>query len=176
MGEINSNQCSEPKLEETIITEESNNKYDKIGGWLILVAIGLCISIVLNLPTFIKTINSINSKAWPLLTTIGTKYYQAGLKEAIYFEIIGFFIILITNLLCIIFFFKKKRLFPKLMISLLTFNLIFQITQHIIVISNTSFNANSTLTNLQLAKPFITALVWIPYFILSERVKKTFIK
>jgi|GEM_PF-4469779 len=52
--------------------------------------------------------NLIDSKTWPLVITLGSKYYKAGVKETIYFEIIGVIIVLVLNLLCIYLLFKKK--------------------------------------------------------------------
>jgi hypothetical protein len=142
-----------------------------LGGWLIYFGFGLVISPFL----FIRTIFASN------LSFLIDPKHQAFLSSHRAFSalIVSEIITNIISLIALIFlnylFFSKRHLFPKLMIfylvlrvCLLTFNhFAFQMAA-----PNIDFAAGS----VKLARAFLSCLIWIPYLLISRRVKVTFVR
>jgi len=134
--------------------------YNKIDGALILVACGLVISIILSLSAVIDPAPRVNSNMRLAAT------------------IIGVLIALIPITLLIMLFRKKKRL-PLLIRLYYLMNLAVAYINYFSTKSlpdvagkiravNTSFDV--------LAITFISCCIWVTYFSVSTRVKKTFIR
>jgi len=142
-----------------------------ISGWLALVAFGLVVSPFVMLYT-ILTVNL------PFL--YGSKY-QVFLAGHPAFEALAVFevftnIIFIASVLALAFlFFTKRKAFPTFMITYLA-------TQCCIILFDTlavhtlvpSVDLSSSYTSV--ARSLIGTLVWIPYFVVSRRVKATFVR
>ena len=73
-------------------------------------------------------------------------------------------------------FFSKKKLFPKVYIGMILFTLVFIILDafavKMIIVDEPVFDPE---TLKELLQTVITALIWIPYMLISKRVKATFI-
>ncbi|WP_426578588.1 DUF2569 family protein [Xenorhabdus stockiae] len=81
------------------------------------------------------------------------------------------FLLIIVN---IIFFFRKSKKTPYLYISLLISNITVQVIMIFLTINVMSATVDPNYT-LNLIRSILHAAVWIPYFIVSVRVKKTFV-
>jgi hypothetical protein len=140
-----------------------------LSGWLVLVAIGLVVSPFVMLYTIV-TVNL------PFLTD---SRYQPYLSNHPAFAALAVFevitnIIFIAGVLALAFlFFTKRTAFPTFMILYLATQcwviLFDTIAVHILVPS-----ANLSASYASVARSLIGALVWIPYFVVSQRVKATF--
>ncbi len=97
------------------------------------------------------------------------------LTRLIYFEI-ATNVALIVGLLCLSFlFYTKKNIFPKCMI-------VYLVAQHCLLVLDylvASMAVSSLMGSegvLEFMRPFITAVIWIPYLLNSRRVKATFVR
>ena len=142
---------------------------NRIGGWLILVAIGLVLSPFVCVETIITD--------YPILT--GGEYQSALQEHASLATLVTIEIavnaVFIVGLLCLNFlFFTKRKIFPKWMIVYLVAQIFLSVldqTAAAIVVSSAA-----ALTMIAgLARPLLAALIWIPYFSTSKRVKATFV-
>src|ERR1035437_3738934 len=142
---------------------------NSIGGWLILVAFGLVVSPFACLSTI--------STEYPLLTR---GEHQPVLGEHVSFATlitleIAINAVFIAGLLCLNFlFFTKKKIFPKWMIVYLlaqVFLSVVDLTAAAAVVSS----APPPAMIAGLVRPIVGALIWIPYFSTSKRVKATFV-
>jgi hypothetical protein len=152
--------------------------YQGIGGWLILIALGLiitpirlCISLINNyLPIFTKG-------GWSKLTTPGSPAYHQLWAPVLTSEIIGnlFFAIFALALFAIMM--KKMKVFPKLMIAFIALNLAFIIADGAFarLIPAVAAQASES-PYIEILRTSLVAVIWIPYFCVSVRVKQTFIK
>ncbi|RUA10372.1 MAG: hypothetical protein DSY83_17925, partial [Flavobacteriia bacterium] len=88
--------------------------------------------------------------------------------------------LLVFAVLLIILYFKKRTSLPKLIIILYASSLIFPILD--LILYNALFPqelmdaSDDQETYTQISRSFISAAIWIPYFLVSKRVKNTFTK
>jgi hypothetical protein len=77
----------------------------------------------------------------------------------------------------IVFFFKQHKYTPKLIILFLAGNLIFvgfdYLVTTFIIIRPSSIDMDATINFI---RTMVAGMVWIPYFIFSKRVGRTFVK
>ncbi|OPX46291.1 hypothetical protein CLHUN_01070 [Ruminiclostridium hungatei] len=148
-----------------------------LGGWLVLVAIGRILG-PLMLLNAIYQVFSIYFKSDLLaqLSSPDNKLYSALWKPMIFFELIGNILLLGLSVLLIILFFQKKKQFPKAYIGMMLINVLIMLIDLILLyqIQRTlTVDLNITATS-QLITAIITSAIWIPYMLISKRVKNTF--
>jgi len=122
-------------------------KLKGIGGWLILPIIGLFVSIPILLYDIISTLS-----LYEMDSLLGFSLFIDG----------AFIVFIIITLIAM---FNKKKYLPKLMISFYLANFILQLVLSMITEEYDSF-----------LQSLISAAIWIPYFVKSQRVKNTFVK
>lgn len=152
------------------------NQFDQIGGLLIIVAIGLFyfpvqlffdiyIGLRYGRPGLLST-------AWHILST--SEFYQSSLLPLLIFEVLFHILFFVLNMIAIIYFFSKKRIFPTIMITLLISNLIFLSVDSFLgeLILDLPISENQS---RGIGVAIIQCIIWIPYFMVSSRVKGTFV-
>ena len=145
-----------------------------LGGWLILVAIGLVITPIIliftiteyNLPVFN------DAEIWDTFTDPNSAYYLPLFSLLAYFELIGNIIILLCSLLFLYLFFTKKKLFPKIYYWFLIVNLVFILIDELLTNSMFVFEEFAFSETLRQA---FTCAIWLPYLKVSKRVRNTFV-
>jgi hypothetical protein len=157
--------------------QTENEKALKIGGWLLLPVLGLIISPVKIGAALINIYLSIfTNGAWQALTSPSSKVYQPLWASLIVFEVLENIIILGLVLTTLVFFFKKSKYTPKLIIGLYVLNLVF-VSFDVFFARQIQIPMNA---NQEIVKGFLISIIpvaiWIPYFLVSKRVKATFIK
>jgi hypothetical protein len=150
-------------------------KYAGIGGWLILIVAGLCISPLLQLATIFTNIVPIfRNHAWTILTTPGNPAYHRLWAPLIIFEtfINVLFITMEVGLLALLF--RRSKAFPRAMIVYLLVGFVLFAADHFLfqMIPAVAENARESVSTLVRAS--IACAIWIPYFLVSKRVKGTF--
>jgi hypothetical protein len=151
-------------------TPDADHHLEGLGGWLILLAIGLIVS-----PFFLL---------YPLLTTYVHIFTDPVSKAVLQASHSIYMLVLsevITNIVLIVMllwlnylFFTKRRTFP-------TFMILFMVLQCIVVAAD-NFAAYAVTNSAQVLTPnptqiraILSAAIWIPYFLVSRRVKVTFV-
>jgi hypothetical protein len=155
---------------------DGEKKYDKIGGWLILCAIGLAlypVQAVISLYT--EIFPALSSENWLRLTIPGSVSYHPLWAPLLIAELIGNGCFLILSICVVVFFFKQRQFIPRLAIIFLASNFIFvaldfYFTQVILAISD-PVNMGPT---INFVRTLVASIIWIAYFIFSKRVKRTF--
>lgn len=149
-----------------------------IGGWLVLVALGVVFSpirIVLELFSIYSGLFS--DGTWEFLTTPSTELYHPLWAPIILGELFINGALVLAWIVAIFLFFSKKRIFPKWYIGILLFTLVFIILDafaiKVVLPSEPAFDDE---TAKELVRSIIASLIWIPYMLVSKRVKATFIK
>ncbi len=153
-------------------------RYDRIGGWLILVAIGLIISPV-RLMVLIgrDLLPSFSSEIWTALTTPGTTIYHPLWAPILIFELVGNIGFIAFVSFVIVYFFRKRRVLPKMIIALLISNLVFILIDYFVVdLIPFVKSQNDTETLRELIQSIIACSIWVPYFLFTKRVKGTFVR
>lgn len=159
-------------------TEVAANKYDKIGGWLFLVVIGLIITpLRLGYSLVVDFYPLMTDGSWSILTTPGSEAYHPLWAPLLVFEIVGNCITFLAAIVILVFFFMRKKFVPLAMIVFYSFNLFFVATDYFAADLIPAVAAQDSKDSLrELLRTAVAAAIWIPYFIMSKRVKGTFVK
>ena len=151
----------------------------KIGGVLILVAIGLILSLVQNLGHFLGNLAPFRQvQVWERLTTPGSTAYHPNWKPVLLFELVSSSAIFGLNAVAVALFFRKQRVFPKFIVMVIPIIFILILLGYYFsglipaVAESPDYSKQPTVLIVR----FVALHVWIPYFLLSERVKKTFVR
>lgn len=175
---MNDNPYQPPKanLQHTPLGESPATAPQRLGGWLILIGLGLVISpfrlgyalISMYWPLF-------QNGTWGLLTTPGTDSYHALWGPLLVFEIIGNSGYLVLGLVALVLFFKRSRRAPKVITAWLIWGLVFVTADFFLSDLIPAVAASADNDSLrELVRTTISAAVWVPYFLVSKRVQATF--
>jgi hypothetical protein len=165
-----------PRQESEIVKEE--NKLKGLGGWLIVVGIGTVLSPIRILISSVQTnLPIFKDGTWEALTTVGSEAYNPFLGPLVIGEIIFNIGLVVVSTYMIYLFFAKHYLFPRFYIAVIAISLIFILLDAFLV---SSLLPNEPMFDTETAKEFgrllISGLIWIPYMMVSKRVKATFIE
>jgi hypothetical protein len=147
--------------------------YDQIGGWLILIALGLFFNPI-RLAIDFSDGGYFKSFQWKILTdaTYGAYNPKLGLYVLIEF-VINIVLICYSVFLCSIFIMRRSS-FPMFMIIFLLANLAIHFMD---VMAGTSLGLTEFTkeNSSKVLRTSIAAIIWVPYLLRSERVKGTFV-
>jgi hypothetical protein len=149
----------------------------KIGGWLILVAIGVVFSplrICFSLATIFPPIFS--DGTWEALTTAGSEFYSPLWGPLLIGEIVYNLGIFLASIYVAYLFFSKKKEFPTWYAGLALISIVFILVDAFLVtliLPEIPIFDSDTISALI---PSLGAIViWTPYLFLSQRSKETFV-
>jgi len=156
----------------------SDSSYHKIGGWLLLYAIGLVlypVKLAISLVTELVPVYA--HENWARLTTPGTVGYDPLWRPVLISELVGNCCFLIFSICLIVFFFQRRHVVPRLVIIFLLSNLVFVgvdfFLTYFYLLRADSLSMEAVINMVRTA---VASIIWIPYFIVSKRVKATFVK
>jgi hypothetical protein len=150
--------------------------YKSIGGWLILPMIGLFITpFSLTISTFNNLLPAINSGNLAAFDDPTSGLYNPILKYLVYAEVCFNLSFALYAIIIIVYAFRYKAQTPTLYIVFLIGNFTFLVLDHIAIVLLDLGDLKSFL-NLDSFRAFVSCAIWVPYFLLSERVKGTFVK
>ncbi|GHA63957.1 membrane protein [Formosimonas limnophila] len=172
--EFGNNPYAAPKSTEIPSIHKADAKGPKgLGGWLIVVAIGLIVSCIRTPLESWQIFGSILSDgSWEVLTTPGTDYYYPLWGPFLIFEMLGNALTVVLGLVALYLFFIKSRRFPKWYIWYLSINVTFLLLDTTLgnLIPAVRDAADSG-TMKELLRSMISAAIWIPYMKVSKRVR-----
>lgn len=149
-----------------------------LGGWLVLVQIGLYATMILLLITIFGTsVPALTTESWEILTSVDSELYHPLWGPLIIFEVvynIGLFFFCFYLLVAL---YRKQSIFPKLMIIFYSVSLVVGVADYVFA-NMIPMVADMTDTSMlrDMIRSMLTCAIWIPYFLKSERVKNTFIR
>jgi Protein of unknown function (DUF2569) len=136
-----------------------------IGGWLVLIMIGLAVSPFFRLHGMIVDSQLLFSSRYQARMST-----RPGLEAIIFFELITNSFFLAYVILLNVLFYRKRRSFPIFMIFCLAAQFVTQLIDHLWAMH---FGPAGQLTAV--LQTLIAAAVWIPYMLNSIRVEQTFV-
>jgi len=149
-----------------------------LGGWLILIQIGLYVTILMTLNQIIRyDLDIFTSEVWEMLTSEGSELYDPLWKPTILFESIYHVASVVFSIYILIQFYRKKSIVPRLIIILYSASVVIGIIDYILlqqIAVAQEFEDEGSLRDV--VRSVITSVVWISYLLKSERVKNTFIR
>lgn len=156
----------------------NDNKLKGLSGWLILVGLGVLVSPIRLLVTYIPIYKPIfEDGTWEMLTTVSSEAYDPLWEPLLVGEIAYNSIMFGVSVYLIYLFFSKHYLFPKLYIAIVAVSLVFipldawVVTK--ILPTEPMFDPDTT---KEFMRVVINSLIWIPYMLFSKRVKATFVE
>jgi len=161
---------------QTGITEEK--KLKGLGGWLILVGLAVIISPFRIIATTFPIYSEIfSSESWKMLATPGSETYHALWAPILLGEVVINGALVLIWIYIIFLFFIKKKGFPSWYIGVLVFTLAFMLIDalaiKVVIKDGPLFDPE---TGKEFVRTFIGTIIWVPYMLLSKRVKATFVK
>ncbi|MCJ8210799.1 DUF3857 domain-containing protein [Mucilaginibacter sp. RS28] len=145
------------------------SNFKMLGGWLILVTIGMALTVLLVLSTLI-TNGPFDVHTWNSHLSSGF-----GFRFMILFTAFGNTVELCYAIFCFILLVNRRDILPKAIIGFYTYCAVFIIANYTLsanLLSNGKFGADA---GAAIIRSVLTAAIWIPYFMRSVRVEETFI-
>jgi hypothetical protein len=148
-----------------------------IGGWLILVALGVVLSPIRQLyflgttyPTFFT------DGSWEALTLPSSESYIPYFGVFFISEILLNSAMIIGGMYLIYLFFNKKSNLPKWYFGLALFSTLFIVLDaYVVSLLVSGVEAFDAETLKEIARSFAALIIWSPYLIYSQRSRDTFI-
>jgi hypothetical protein len=156
---------------------ESDKKLEGIEGWLLLVGIGVILNPVRLAFGLVTTYSAFfSSGVWEKLTNpVSTDYHPLWSVILISESVISC-LLLLAWLYMPILFFKKKKQFPWWFIGILSASFVFSVADNLVISSVLPTGRPlNFLASRETLQAFMVAVIWIPYMLISKRVKATFI-
>lgn len=158
------------------MTKEKN--LERLSGWLILVGIGTVFTPLRIIATIFPNYFEIFSNgSWEVLTTPGTVTYNPLWGPILIGELSINGALVIAWIFIAFLFFTKKKTFPKWYIGIVIFTLVFILID---ALATKSVMPNEPVFDPETIEEFgrslIATLIWVPYMLVSKRVKAVFIK
>jgi Domain of Unknown Function with PDB structure (DUF3857)/Protein of unknown function (DUF2569)/Transglutaminase-like superfamily len=152
-------------------------KLNGLGGWLILLGIGLIVGILVHVGILIKNGHVYSVQNWRAYTDPANATYNALTAPLLLFELFTQLTFLFFGILLVVLFFQKRRIFPVLLIIFLSFQFI-AITLDQGLAQTLKVKGVITNTHATPIPPVGQALtpliIWSLYLTRSKRVKLTF--
>lgn len=169
----------ETSLQPTVDSNDSQNKLNPIlrgsvtgiGGWLILAAIFIPISIINVLFSSINSLKALEPGVWDSLTTPGLSTFIPYFSEFFIFEMILNASIIILLLYAAFLFYRKSARLPKFFILMLAYSFLAQIADF----TAASAILPTDVSYRHMLQALVPLIVWGLYFTKSKRVKNTFV-
>jgi hypothetical protein len=134
----------------------SDNKYNRIGGWLILIAIGLVLTAVMGL---------FGAASCVLMMAVDEESLSPAFLIYSLFQLGGLGVAAVIGLVLM---FRRLRVFPKYMIGYLAATLL--LAARSLAVGGVDKDSTN-----DLIRGVVGCAIWIPYFIRSKRVAGTFV-
>ncbi len=149
-----------------------------LGGWLILLGFGVVTAPFRLAYGYVPMYYSIfTDGAFNVLTTVGTEAYHPLWGPLLIGELFYNSLMVLASAYLIYLFFSKHFLFPKVYITVVLVSLIFIPLDawigSFIITDEPMFDPS---TAKEFGRTLTGAVIWIPYVLLSKRVKSTFVE
>ena len=154
-----------------------------LGGWLVLVILGLFVTVLFTAYGAYESITLFTDGSVGFLSNPSSEVYVPGYGGMLKFKLIAELLFLAAGVYLIYLFFKKSRKFPTYYFPFLWIVVIYAIVDYALVASiSVSGEVQQILdealseTGGEIGRAVIAALIWGTYIKKSKRVKATFVE
>lgn len=147
---------------------------NSIGGWLILPAIGLLLTPIVILIQILQD-DPFNRNTWTGLGNLSANSIELSVIYGA--ELFYNFMFIAFTILLLVLFFKKRSSLPKLIIIFYAMSFVIPILDLLLVETvapDQLSSSDKAFSYKEIGRSFFRAVIWIPYFLVSKRVKSTF--
>lgn len=150
--------------------------HHQIGGWLIVFAIGLVLTPIILISGFVSN-EYFNPVQWQILANTSFSAYNPLLGALVVFEMIGSIFLIWFSILSLVLFFQRRTSAPRVIVIFYSAYLGFLFFDNIGAKYFNLFSEKETMNNFkEIGKVLVRTAIWIPYLLIAERVKGTFVK
>ncbi len=155
-----------------------NNELKGLGGWLVLVGIGLLFAPVRMVVSLFPAYSQIfEDGVWQEMTNASSSSYIPYLGTFIVGEMIVNLIILGASIYLIYLFYYKHYLFPKIYIAVVVGSILFMLVDAWLLTKILPGEQMFTPESAgEFVRSLIAAAIWVPYMLVSKRVRLTFVE
>jgi hypothetical protein len=145
-----------------------------LGGWLILVGLGICVAPIVRIGTVASAWTGFFSQAsWQLVAVPSGASYHPLYGPLLIFEVLSNVGLFGLNLLVMLMFFTKRKAFPKVYMAFLIANMSCVLLDEILINIIRPAQANAAAASFG---SVVATVLWCTYMVNSRRVKATFVK
>jgi glucan phosphoethanolaminetransferase (alkaline phosphatase superfamily) len=146
----------------------------EIGGWLVLIAINLIVTPFYVIYTLLISNTFFDTKTIELIFNQSTTDSHLWSMLVIFELMYNVFIIVLLVLLLVLFF-RRRTILPRLIMAYYALSFVVNVVDYILARQILNTGLENTDSGKTMVQSFIIAAIWIPYFLYSNRVKRTFI-
>ena len=165
------------------LNEAEMSRYKGLGGWLILVIIGLFATILWQAYGVYESITLFTDGIVEVLSNPASGAYIPGYAGALKFEFIAEILFLAFAVYLVFLFFKKSKKFPKYYVPFLIASVVYVVLDYVVLSSLTIPSEMRQVVDeilsergTEIARTAIVAIIWGLYMTKSKRVKATFVE
>jgi hypothetical protein len=155
----------------------ANPKLQGLGGWLILLGIGLVGTPFVRIALLVKSGSAYSAASWRTITDPANGY-DPMLSPILLFELFFQLTLIVFSLLLVLLYFRKKRIFPSVLIAYLLFQFVV-LTVDQVLVGTLSGKAVTTHRGPPaapaMAQSLFPLILWGLYVAKSKRVRMTFL-
>ena len=145
-----------------------------IGGWLVLVAIGLVVQPFRLLRTLVEGLQTFESETWRRLTTPSSPAYHPAWRPFLVVDALATAAFLVGSFVLLYLFFRKRAAFPRTAIGFLAASALFQLGEIAAILALVgAAGVGKEIGQVMFA--VVSAVAWIAYLAHSRRVAATFV-
>jgi hypothetical protein len=161
----------------------SADRFQGLGGWLVLPIIGLFLNVLLAYRDFsVDVLPTLRPGVWNALTSPQSMHYHPLWARILIFNAFAYLASMFYSILLLVLVFQKRRIVPKLMVAMYSFAILVALANAAVLLylgvsgigANMDWATSNYLTKLFAG--IAAAGLWSWYFMASERVKNTFIR
>jgi hypothetical protein len=163
---------------ETIPPSLNNRPLQGLGGWLILVGFGLCLTPIVRVVILGQNWEGyFSAQVWQAVAMPQGESYHPLYGPLLIFEMLGNVFFLGLNLLTLGLFFAKRKAFPNVFIAFAVCFAIFLILDDVGCMLIPSLRSGAAAKDhTDAIRQIFYAMIWSLYMVKSKRVKATFIR
>lgn len=160
-----------------MVDATNDRKLEGIGGWLLLVVLGLIVSPIRIALMLVQEHAPIFADGtWQVLTSPSSDVYHPLWGPLILLEVGGNLLGILLTLTTLVLLFKKSRYTPAMAIIWYLYALVFVVADFLLarqipMIAEMPVDTESV---REIARTVVAVVIWVPYFLVSKRVKATF--
>lgn len=147
-----------------------------LGGWLIIPILGLFLKPVAVAGTlYFNLLPHFQPTVWATLTTPGHENYHRLLGPLRIFELTSSVVLAAAAIALLVLCFRRAAIFPTAVVAYYLVSLAVLLVDHLLAMQIpgiVAFDGKSIPP--ETIRQLLTTVIWVPYFLVSRRVKNTF--
>ncbi len=157
-----------------VLPDESLRPFVGLRGWLILPAIRLFVGPFVIIAGMVSNASVFYPETWHSLTDPSGAAYNSYWAPVLIYEYLVNLTAIALDVFLLVLFFQRRRIFPRLYIIFLAFIAITTTVDNSAAQLVLGHKDISAVFDRDLMQSYIGCLIWIPYMLVSKRVKATF--